>query len=147
MSTIIDTMEAKKVIYALAGAAATASGIWWFLSRLPYVHDARGKSPPGPKRKLIVGDIRDFPTTGWMEEFRKLQEEYGRCHVRRYISTDMAVSYHRRVSGQLVGDIVYFQIPGRPVLVLNSFEDAEDLLVKRAAIWSDRPHNYMVDKM
>jgi hypothetical protein len=31
--------------------------------------------------------------------------------------------------------------------VLNSFEDAEDLLVKRAAIWSDRPHNYMVDIM
>jgi hypothetical protein len=45
------------------------------------------------------------------------------------------------------GDIVYFEIPGRPILVLNSFKDAEDLLVKRAAIWSDRPHNYMVDIM
>jgi len=45
---------------------------------------------------------------------------------------------------RVVGDIIYFEVPGRPILVLNSLEDAEDLLGKRANVWSARPESYMV---
>jgi hypothetical protein len=69
--------EANKATYALACAFATASGIAWLLFRPPLVHNERGQSPPGPKRKPIVGNVGNFPTTGWFEEFTKLQKEYG----------------------------------------------------------------------
>jgi hypothetical protein len=49
-----------------------------------------------------------------------------------------------RLQRDLAGDILYFEVPGRPILVLNSLEDAEDLLGKRASIWSARPESYMV---
>jgi hypothetical protein len=75
---MFDRLEANKATYVLICAVATASGIWWLLSRPPRVHDARGKSPPGPKRQPVVGNIANFPTTGWMEEFTKLQKEYGK---------------------------------------------------------------------
>src|SRR4051794_865809 len=45
---------------------------------------------------------------------------------------------------KILGDILYFEVPGRPILVLNSLEDAEELLVKRASIYSARPESYMV---
>ncbi|KIM33263.1 hypothetical protein M408DRAFT_326044 [Serendipita vermifera MAFF 305830] len=111
-------LDRTKTSYALGIIAATG-GLAWLLSRKPYVHEIGGrKSPPGPKRKLLIGNAKNFPTTKWMEAFSELQKTYG--------------------------DIIYFQVPGRGVLVLNSLEDAEDLLGKRANIWSARPESYIV---
>jgi hypothetical protein len=40
-----------------------------------------------------------------------------------------------------LGDVVYLNVFGQPFLVLNSHKTTADLLDRRAAIYSDRPHN------
>lgn len=40
-----------------------------------------------------------------------------------------------------LGEIVYFNVFGQPLLVLNSPGAAADLLDRRAGIYSDRPRN------
>jgi hypothetical protein len=39
-----------------------------------------------------------------------------------------------------LGDVVYLNVFGQPFLVLNSHKTTADLLDRRAAIYSDRPH-------
>jgi len=39
------------------------------------------------------------------------------------------------------GDLVYLNVAGQPIVVLNSHKVAGDLLDRRSRIYSDRPHN------
>jgi hypothetical protein len=39
------------------------------------------------------------------------------------------------------------RLPNRHILALNSLEDAEELLSKRANIWSGRPYNRVVNDL
>ena len=45
------------------------------------------------------------------------------------------------------GDVVHLKIMSTSVLVLNRYEDVEELLVKRANIWSGRPENRLVNDL
>lgn len=45
------------------------------------------------------------------------------------------------------GDVVYLSAFGKPVIVLNSAQAAIELLDKRSAIYSSRPHSHMADVM
>jgi hypothetical protein len=44
-----------------------------------------------------------------------------------------------RANLRAIGNIIHASAFGSHVIVLNSFEDAEELLEKRAVIYSDRP--------
>ncbi|CAE6478668.1 unnamed protein product [Rhizoctonia solani] len=59
-------------------------------------------------------------------------------------ATDISKEY-TKWSRKLGSDIISFNILGGTVIVLNSLNAAEDLLVKRSSIYSDRPqvHNTM----
>jgi hypothetical protein len=48
---------------------------------------------------------------------------------------------------QYLGDVLYFQLPGLGIMVLSSLEDAEELLVKRANVWSGRVDNFMMNQL
>ena len=39
-----------------------------------------------------------------------------------------------------VGDIIYLENVGKSMLILNSYDDAKELLGNRSAIYSSRPH-------
>ncbi|KAI0047423.1 cytochrome P450 [Auriscalpium vulgare] len=71
--------------------------------------------PPRPKPKFLVGNLGDIPrgNNEWLE--------------------------YMRMSEELGADIVYYQVLGKNILVLNSFQAANDLLDKRSAVFSDRP--------
>lgn len=102
------------------GIVVTGSLAAWLLSRRPYVHVVGGrKSPPGPPRSTwpLLGNIRNFPKN-WFEQFSALQKEYG--------------------------DVLYFELPGMPILVLHNLADVEELLVKRSTKYSNRSNNFMV---
>ncbi|EKM50901.1 uncharacterized protein PHACADRAFT_212817 [Phanerochaete carnosa HHB-10118-sp] len=71
------------------------------------------KFPPGPPSKPVIGNILDAsPRAGWVK-FTKYRGIYG--------------------------DLVFFHGLGNNVLVLNSMMAIQDLLEKRADIYSDRP--------
>ncbi|EGO02936.1 hypothetical protein SERLA73DRAFT_70421 [Serpula lacrymans var. lacrymans S7.3] len=73
----------------------------------------RYKLPPGPRPDPIIGNLRQFPKGNQPEVFSEWGKEFG--------------------------DVVYVQIFGRGVLVLNSIRAVNDLLEKRGSIYSDRP--------
>lgn len=47
----------------------------------------------------------------------------------------------------LQGDLVFLKMFGTPAIVVNSVEVAHDLLVKRGAIYSERPRLTMLNDM
>ncbi|PIL32001.1 cytochrome P450 [Ganoderma sinense ZZ0214-1] len=68
--------------------------------------------PPGPKRLPILGNALDIPLSKQWLAFQRWAEEYG--------------------------DIVYLNLLGQSVIVLNTTQATSDLLDKRSAIYSDR---------
>ncbi|KAJ3011616.1 hypothetical protein NUW54_g2117 [Trametes sanguinea] len=77
----------------------------------------RASLPPGPPQKPIIGNLLDLPAE---EMWRKVCEW-----------------------GKQYGDIIYLRMFGTPFIFLNSAEAVMDLLHKRGAIYSDRPHHTM----
>ncbi|PPQ98487.1 hypothetical protein CVT26_013888 [Gymnopilus dilepis] len=77
--------------------------------------------PPGPKPLPLIGNVYDVPRdVPW-----KVFEEWGRKY----------------------GDIIYFHTFGKPIIILNSFAAAHDLLDKRGAIYSYRPQFAMANEV
>ncbi|KDR70332.1 hypothetical protein GALMADRAFT_76115 [Galerina marginata CBS 339.88] len=76
-------------------------------------------SPPGPKRLPILGNYLQVPIKHPFVQFFKWKKIYG--------------------------DIIFLQIFGRNLVVLNSKEAAIDLFEKRSAIYSDRPYRAMAN--
>ncbi|KAF8209421.1 cytochrome P450 [Mycena galopus ATCC 62051] len=75
------------------------------------------KLPPGPRSLPFLGNAHQVPKTRMWETFSEWAGLYG--------------------------DIVYFRIIGRHFIVLNTAQAANDLLVKRSALYSDRPRFVM----
>lgn len=53
----------------------------------------------------------------------------------------------RQWSKQYESNLISLQIPGASLLMLNSIKDVQELLVKRSAIYSDRPRAVMLNEM
>ncbi|EGN94698.1 hypothetical protein SERLA73DRAFT_187752 [Serpula lacrymans var. lacrymans S7.3] len=69
--------------------------------------------PPGPRPDPIIGNLRQFPQANQEKVFGEWGKEFG--------------------------DVIYMQVFGQGVLVLNSVQAAHDLLETRGSIYSDRP--------
>ncbi|TFK73152.1 cytochrome P450 [Pluteus cervinus] len=78
--------------------------------------------PPGPKGVPILGVMLDFPQERPWIKFKEWSEEYG-------------------------SDITSFEVLGKRMVVLNSYAATQALLVKRSAIYSDRPELPMVNDL
>ncbi|KAJ7865109.1 cytochrome P450 [Mycena olivaceomarginata] len=81
----------------------------------------RGASrlPPGPPRDPLIGNLRQMPT----EQAPLMFHEWGK----------------RTHSFIHPGDVIYLQVPGRSIIILDSLQAAEHLFDKRSLIYSDRP--------
>ncbi|KAH8105243.1 cytochrome P450 [Cristinia sonorae] len=82
-------------------------------------HARRLPLPPGPRRRWLIGNLLDFPTSRPCITFRDWCREYG--------------------------GLVFVDIPFKPVLIIGSFQVAKDLLDARSNIYSDRPYFAMMD--
>lgn len=74
--------------------------------------------PPGPPRQFLIGNLRQFPKDHFYEKFCEWQKEYG--------------------------DVVYVEIPGIPMVIISSYEIAQNLLGKRPNSTSGRLTGYML---
>ncbi|KAJ7109599.1 putative monooxygenase [Mycena crocata] len=91
--------------------AFSVVGVTYVLSRLK--SSSRESLPPGPCRWPIIGNALDVPRTYPWLTFTKWAKTYG--------------------------DLVYTDLLGQPLIVINSAKIARDLLDQRSAIYSDRP--------
>ncbi|KAF9556097.1 cytochrome P450 [Agrocybe pediades] len=78
--------------------------------------------PPGPKPLFLVGNLFDIITKSPWLYFTDLKKEY-------------------------VGDLIYLEAFGQKVLVLNSLRAAQELLEKRATVYSHRPSFTMIGEL
>ncbi|KAJ7263401.1 cytochrome P450 [Mycena rebaudengoi] len=69
--------------------------------------------PPGPPRDPILGNLRIMPTEQAPFVFNEWSKKYG--------------------------DVMYLEVFGKPMVVLDTHEAAVDLLEKKGSIYSDRP--------
>lgn len=69
--------------------------------------------PPGPKGLPLVGNLFDMPTEKHWLKFTEWASEFG--------------------------DVVYLDIPGSPIVILNSLKATGELMERRSANTSDRP--------
>ncbi|KAG2008668.1 cytochrome P450 [Coprinopsis cinerea AmutBmut pab1-1] len=77
--------------------------------------------PPGPKGLPILGNLLQIPFEYPWKMYAEWKKQYG--------------------------DIIYLEALGQKILVLNSLETIEALLVKRAANYSDRSWSPIIDLM
>ncbi|OQV04034.1 hypothetical protein CLAIMM_08984 [Cladophialophora immunda] len=85
---------------------------------------ARSKAPlpPGPKGEPIIGHLRIIPKSHPEYQYTQWGKDYG-------------------------SDVLYFNVLGRPIIVLNSVEACHDLLDKRGPNYNDRPRFVLFEVM
>ncbi|KAG6833863.1 hypothetical protein H0H87_011797 [Tephrocybe sp. NHM501043] len=93
----------------------------------------RAPLPPGPKGYPLIGNVLDMPSTQEWVTFTKWGEQYGEsCRCGDVHRTDFAV-----------GELASITVIGQPIIILNSFKIANELLDKKSPIYSDRPVLHM----
>ncbi|KAH8749038.1 cytochrome P450 [Hyaloscypha finlandica] len=104
--------------------AVLAGGVVILLAVGLYSQGPRSKYPvpPGPKGSPIIGNLRQVPAERSDLQFAKWAKEYK-------------------------SDIIYVNLLGQPVIVLNSVKSAVDLLNKKGAIYSDRPRFVLLEAL
>ncbi|KAL1678379.1 cytochrome P450 [Schizophyllum commune] len=71
--------------------------------------------PPGPPAEWLLGHLRVVPQKDAARAYHRWSKEYG-------------------------SSVIHVNVLGQPIVVLNTLTAAVDLLHKRGAIYSDRPH-------
>ncbi|THH08681.1 hypothetical protein EW146_g8915 [Bondarzewia mesenterica] len=89
------------------------SSLALYLVHVLYSRRRRLPLPPGPRGWPVIGNLFDLP-----------------AHYRWITFAEWGKKY---------GDIVYTSITGRPIIILNSLKVADDIIVERSVLNSDRP--------
>ncbi|KDQ54081.1 hypothetical protein JAAARDRAFT_196846 [Jaapia argillacea MUCL 33604] len=79
--------------------------------------------PPGPKGLPVIGNVFDMPKRQFWSAFKSWGEKYGKSPI----------LYLR------LRDIVYVNLLGQPMIIVNSAKQAISMLDKKSSIYSDRP--------
>ncbi|PVF96183.1 cytochrome P450 [Serendipita vermifera] len=112
----------ERYIGMAIGIVATTAMVRAFLNTpAAKARRAGATLPPGPKQEFLIGNLRNFPKQGWPQVFTNWKEEYG--------------------------DIVYVNMPGQPIIILNSLEAVTALAERRMNIYSARPYSFMSNKL
>jgi cytochrome P450 len=98
--------------------------------------------PPGPPKTVFLGNARDVPGAHKELKFSEWGKKYGMSSC-SHCATNGVLTVYLCV----VGGVTYLSVFGRPVIVLNTAKAAIDLLDKRSAIYSSRPHSHMAEVM
>ncbi|KAI5120722.1 hypothetical protein M0805_006428 [Coniferiporia weirii] len=84
--------------------------------------DARTlRLPPGPKGSWLFGNLREIRTRGQWKVFSAWAKTYG--------------------------DVIYMNALGRPFIVLNNINHAQELMDKQGSVYSDRPRMVYIFEM
>ncbi|KAF9878842.1 cytochrome p450 1a2 [Colletotrichum karsti] len=99
-----------------------AAIIYKLLTRRGPAYRRNLRLPPGPPGEPIIGHLRIIPTDNPEYAYANWSKEYG-------------------------SDVLYFNVLGQDIVVLNSVRAAVDLLDKRGANYCDRPRFVLFEEM
>jgi hypothetical protein len=95
--------------------------------------------PPGPRSFPLIGNVFDLPKLHSWSTFDKWIKIYGTLVL---VSCCISLKLF-----QISGDIVGFNVMGRPIIILGSSRRVSDLLEKRGADFSSRPRWVMHNEL
>ena len=101
---------------------------------------SRPRLPPGPRGYPIVGNFLDLPPNHIWKKFGTWGRQYGGhffLHLpphNSHLDANVLMGFH-----VYIGDIIYVNILGQEMIILNSSKAAVELFDKRSANYSDRP--------
>ncbi|KAJ8489883.1 hypothetical protein ONZ45_g13404 [Pleurotus djamor] len=108
-------------------------------------HRIRYPRPPGPRGYPIIGSLLEAPTQRHWLKYAEWADGYSWVSPLTAIG---ASELTHTVVGRLSDtDVVYFEVIGQPIIVLNSLESANELLNRRSALTSSRPDSVMLHKL
>jgi hypothetical protein len=102
--------------------------------------------PPGPPKDPLIGNLRNFPKGRMYETFCEWQKLYGASFLSLLIHIVCSL-ISILITFVLIGDIVYVQLPGISLMIVNSLDLSHELLSKRTDINSGRTISYMVTEL
>ena len=121
----------------VAGASAVGISAWLLVQqsrRLPF--------PPGPSPDPVIGNLRHMGSGNLEFLFAKWGKEYGELFSWR--------SRGNRIQSPnppVTGPVSHVSVFGRHLVILNSFDDAHELLDNRGGIYSSRPRLVTLSEM
>ena len=95
-----------------------------------------GRPIPGPKGWPIIGNLLDVPNEVEYKVFSQWRQKYGE-------RVNHSVKKLGRLHNQFfitLGDLIQMTVLGQPTIIINSPQLASDILNKKSAIYSSRPH-------
>ena len=99
---------------------------------------SRSPLPPGPPGLPIIGNLLNMPRRSAWLTYKELSRRYG-------MSSKLLTMLHNRLLTNDPGKLIYLDVVGRGVLVVDDADIAVDLLDKHSAIFSSRPESTMVN--
>ncbi|KAI8270418.1 Cytochrome P450 monooxygenase COX2 [Colletotrichum sp. SAR11_239] len=109
-------------LFAILLIAAAALALHKLIARRGSAKRRNLRLPPGPPGEPILGHLRVIPTDNPEYAYAAWSKEYN-------------------------SDVLYFNVLGQDVVVLNSVKAAVDLLDKRGANYCDRPRFVLFEEM
>ncbi|KAF9001512.1 cytochrome P450 [Cyathus striatus] len=108
------------VLDIAAGVLVALTVYLYFRSRSHVGHSL--PLPPGPRKLPIIGNALDMPTEYASKGYAEMCKKYN-------------------------SDIIHLNVLGTNLIVLNSYDAAQELLEKRSSIYSSRPSSVMLREL
>jgi hypothetical protein len=96
-----------------------------------YMFSRRLPCPPGPKGLPLIGNIRDIPPDCQWLTYASWSHKFSTSSSFGYINTFKILKLEE-------SDVIYLNLAGTNLLVVNSLRAAVELFEKRYAIYSDK---------
>lgn len=124
-------------LVTLAGVTISVVALTRYFRSRGFPNQPKPPYPPGPKGLPFVGNILDLPRDMHMwEGFAQMAETYRTSMI-------LAFRWNRNLILRAETEVMYLNMFGTDMVVLNSSEAIADLLDKKSAIYSDKVTSYV----
>jgi hypothetical protein len=121
-------------LWAPVALAMLIGGLSKYAYECLFLRGKRSPYPPGPEPKWFFGNMFDFPTVNPAEEYVAWGKKY---NSESFFCCVYVLCPYRLLS--FIGDILHASALGNHVVILNNWQDVEELIDRRGAKYSDRP--------